>query len=235
MTFIFCPYIIKSSMDGNNKDEGDIIIPKKSNKIPVVVEEEKRELKPHPIKKASPVVPIIIISVLVLAIIGLIIFLILGNNNGNNPEDFAPDETSEGTSAEVEVLYSTPDDSEDPVGDFTNYLKEEEAKAETEEEKYDAIFRQISFNIAIEEYDKAKEILDSIDESTLGKEDLYRYLNSYAVYYEAIGENALFDEYTMKATEARNRLINEGDEPEESVEEEETVGEEEDVDDDGAE
>lgn len=229
MTFSMLSYIIKTIMDGNTQNDEDIIIPKKSNKTPVIAEIEKRELKPRPIKKASPAVPIIIISVLALAIIGLAIFLIFGNKSSYNPEDYAPDETSEGTSAEVEVLYSTPEDSEDPVGDFTNYLKEEENKAKTEEEKLDAVFRLVSFNIAIEDYDGAKEILDSIDESTLNKEDLYRYLNSYAVYYEAIGENALFDEYTMKATEARNRLINEGDEPEETVEEEE------DVDDDGAE
>lgn len=211
----------------------DIIIPKKSSKVPVVAGEssakpEKVEaseksspspdssFKPNVAQKSNVGLIIgIIAGVLLLA--GGVAFFVMNNKPKETAEEKTPEE--EGTSAEVEVTYVTPEDSTDPVGDFMNHLEEEKNKASTDEEKFEADLSKITFNIAIENYADALAGLEAFDTSTFSEEDWYRYYNTYVNYYKSRGldeENALLDEYSMKATEAFNRYVNESSESEES-------------------
>ena len=214
----------------------DIIIPKKSSKVPVVATEksgkEEKPVKPSPLETQDPssFKPnaakkshkglFIGIIITVLALGGGVTYYILNNPSSENPsEETTPEE--EGTSAEVEVLYVTPEDSEDPVGDFTAHLEEEKAKATNHEEAVEAEHSLIAFNIAIEKYDEALAGLNNFDTSEFSEEEWYRYYNTYVNYYKSRGldeENALLDEYSQKAADAFNRYVNEVDETAESTE-----------------
>ncbi len=206
----------------------DIIIPKKSSKVPVSATENpekledskvvgKSEFNPNSRKKKPNLGLIFGILAGVLILGGGITYFALNNSPSDNPSEDAPEKEETGTSAEVEVVYVTPEDSEDPVGDFTNHLEEEKSKASTDEEKFEAELSLITFNITIEKYDEALAGLNNFDTSNFSEEDWYRYYNTYVNYYKSRGldeENALLDEYSAKAADAYNRLVNEVDESE---------------------
>lgn len=215
----------------------DIIIPKKSAKVPVVATEksgkeekpitpsspvespETSSFKPNAAKKPHKGLFIGIIVAVLLIGGGVGTYYFLNKRPDDSSEETTPEE--EGTSAEVEVLYVTPEDSEDPVGDFTAHLEEEKAKATNHEEAFEAELSLIAFNIAIEKYDEALAGLNNFDTSEFSEEEWYRYYNTYVNYYKSRGldeENALLDEYSQKAADAFNRYVNEVDETAESTE-----------------
>ncbi len=196
-------------MDKDKSNQDDIIIPQKSSKTPVYDSSAKKHSADNMNSaKNKKIIPVVVGSVVLLGVLLLVIGLL--SKKENNPEDFSADTTLEGesTSPDVEVTYSTPDDSEDPVGDFTEHLEEEKASASTDEEKFDAEVRIISFNIAVEEFDKAEAGLNALAEQELTLEQTFRLYNGYVALYEANGNNEKFDEYTQKAAETRNLLIN---------------------------
>ena len=196
-------------MDKDKSNQDDIIIPQKSSKTPVYDSSAKKHSADNMNSaKNKKIIPVVVSSVVFLGVLLLVIGLL--SKKENNPEDFSADTTLEGesTSPDVEVTYSTPDDSEDPVGDFTEHLEEEKVSASTDEEKFDAEVRIISFNIAVEEFDKAEAGLNALAEQELTLEQTFRLYNGYVALYVANGNNEKFDEYTQKAAETRNLLIN---------------------------
>lgn len=123
----------------------------------------------------------------------------------------APNQTDEEGNYVPTVAYSTPADSEDPEGDYLNYLEEEKNKAKTSVEELTAILNQANFEVMTEDYDAALAILDAIDPANYpSHSELFQLYSAYARLYAetAMNQPDLFAEYSQKAEEEKQLLIN---------------------------
>ena len=93
----------------------------------------------------------------------------------------------------------TKDNSGEAFVDFQNRI--ENAADSTNEEIFDARISKIVYYVAIEKFDDAEAILVNIDKDALSADELSRYYNVYANFYEAKGDTAKADEYRALSAE----------------------------------
>ena len=188
-------------MDTNSNNE-DIIIPKKSKKVPVRTAETQNEVS----KKRTPIILIagIVIFVIVAVIITVVIVI---NNPGNNESGTETSEVDDGNKVEVKTIYATPDDSEDPDGDYKKWLEDQKEKAESDSERFDAEIRIINNEISKGNYDDALSRLDAISRDSLDDTQLFRLYNVYTRVFDGNGDTERYNEYVQLRTEKLN-IIN---------------------------
>ena len=187
-------------MDNANED---IIIPKKSNKIPHPgIETEVSTDK----KKSKLKLVLICSGVIIICLTG--IFIIISNNNSNT--EWIGDDSSEtddiGEIVEVETVYTTPEGVEDAEAAYSEWLAEQKQSADTPEAVFDADMQIITNEISQENYDKAIELLDAISRDSLDDTQLFRLYNVYTRVYEGNGDTEKYNEYVELRTEKLNFL-----------------------------
>jgi len=187
-------------MDNANED---IIIPKKSNKIPrpaieMPTPEEKK-------KNSSSIIIIVSSAVLIIGIVAILIIVSINSEkekNDNNPSE--TDDTGE--IVEVETVYTTPEGVEDAEAAYSEWLAEQKQSADTPEAVFDADMQIITNEISQENYDKAIELLDAISRDSLDDTQLFRLYNVYTRVYEGNGDTEKYNEYVELRTEKLNFL-----------------------------
>lgn len=116
----------------------------------------------------------------------------------------AKDKSSDDPESLATITYITPEDSEDPEGDYLNYLKSKTAKAKNGIDKISALVQESAQYISMNDMESARAALDGIDESSLEtNEEKYSYYNAYANLYDvdALNDPELCADYRRKAEE----------------------------------
>lgn len=185
-------------MEGNFDE--DVIVPHKSNKKPIVANTDNIDSPKQ--KRVWPYI------VAVLLIIGIIIAVIILIYQPLNPltSDIVIDQEEDKPVSTGESLYTTPSDSEDPEGDFLNYLEEKKEASKDEDSKFDSDMEIIGFQIISERYEEAETALSKYDPNTLSAQHQFQLYNVYMNLYRATENQAKFDEYNILSSDARKRI-----------------------------
>ena len=200
--FLFC--IIKTIMENstynNTNGDEDIIIPKKSKKIPVIASEVLNEQR----KKNTNRIYIICGTIVIILIILSVYILI--STSVQNKASLVEEVDDNVETEEVETVYVTPDDSSDPVGDYQKWLEDKKNTAETDEEAFDTELIIIENLITNNKLEEAKDRLDSVDREEMSHEQLFRLFNVYTLVFEANGDEEQYHTYINLRTEQMNLL-----------------------------
>ena len=178
----------------DNADD-NIIIPKKSSKTPVYAEEK---LVTENRKKPS----IVIISLIGLLFVAILLFSAIIINN--HPAEV---DTNIGETAVEETLYITPDDVEDAQAAYSEWLENQKADAETEEESFDAELIIIENMIVNNQLDDALSRTDLIGRDGLTDEQLFRLYNLYTRIFMENGNEESYNEYVDLRTKQIDILL----------------------------
>ena len=188
-----------STYNNTNGDE-DIIIPKKSKKIPVIASEVLNEQR----KKNTNRIYIICGTIVIILIILSVYILI--STSVQNKASLVEEVDDNVETEEVETVYVTPDDSSDPVGDYQKWLEDKKNTAETDEEAFDTELIIIENLITNNKLEEAKDRLDSVDREEMSHEQLFRLFNVYTLVFEANGDEEQYHTYINLRTEQMNLL-----------------------------
>lgn len=149
---------------------------------------------------------IIVVAVLAVAALGVAAFFYFKNKNaGGNNTSSGDDSTL--LDENEEILPLEPENPEEEIvqsGDEYIASQEEAINSSANpEEKFSNELNLASFYIAIEEYDKAQEIMDSFDTSSFTNEDFYRYYNIMSRLALGRGDTEKQNEYLALALQYR--------------------------------
>ncbi|MBQ3261503.1 hypothetical protein IJH29_02520 [Candidatus Saccharibacteria bacterium] len=187
-----------------NHDE-EIIVPETNQKAKTAVFE--RETRESVNKGAKHVLLILIIIALAITVVALLIILLTNRNNGTG--ESSNGDTYENAPTSAGTIYVTPTDSTDPEGDYMKWLDEQKTSAENSVDTLRATLNQASFQISLENYTEAKNILDSIDLSAhQSNTELFQYWNVYSRLYSptALDDATLYEEYSARAISYRDAI-----------------------------
>lgn len=154
-------------------------------------------------KPKKPLPPLAIVGI-ILAVIALgtgLYFLL--RSRASSEADLVP---------APEIVYTTPEGSEDPEEDYLNYLDKQKSSAKSSSEQLSLTLDAFNMKLMLKKYDEAQEILDAIDESAYSSpSELYQLYSAYARLYDtsALDNATLFAEYTAKADEQHKILTGE--------------------------
>lgn len=190
-------------MENNNSDDNmtpvnNELPPVPGNNSPVLPEQNP-SAQVSPTKKTrhnkTPVVIAIVVATALVIIAAIIIFLRVAQTppNGDGAYNEAP-----------RVVYSTPENSEDPDADYLSYLEENAKKATTNNESLNYLIDSADFYCMNGDYDKALEVLDGLSlDKYSDPVDLYKIYQAYALIYseDFLNESNLYEQYNLLAEE----------------------------------
>lgn len=171
-----------------------------NNPAPVPTPEKpKRKLDPK-------LIVIIVVAVLAVAALGVAAFFYFRNKNSGEDNVSSGDDSTLLDENE-EILPLEPENPEEEIaqsGDEYIASQEEAINSSANaEEKFSNELNLASYYIAIEEYDKAQEIMDSFDTSSFTNEDFYRYYNIMSRLALGRGDTEKQNEYLALALQYR--------------------------------
>lgn len=148
---------------------------------------------------------IIIVAVVAVAAIGVVAFFYFRNRSQENASSGDDSTILEGDTEETLPLEpENPEEEIAQTGDEYIASQEEAINSSTNpEERFSNELNLASYYIAVEEYDKAQEIMDSFDTSSFTNEDYYRYYNIMSRLALGRGDTAKQDEYLALALQYR--------------------------------
>lgn len=162
-------------------------------------EKPKRKLDPK-------LIVIIVVAVLAVAALGVAAFFYFRNKNSGEDNVSSGDDSTLLDENE-EILPLEPENPEEEIaqsGDEYIASQEEAINSSANaEEKFSNELNLASYYIAIEEYDKAQEIMDSFDTSSFTNEDFYRYYNIMSRLALGRGDTEKQNEYLALALQYR--------------------------------
>ena len=198
-------------MDSHSDVNDDIIIHKKTYKVPVIMNEQTESAT----GKKSNITRIIIIICIGLLIVSVAINLVLLSRNNSNDSGLDRNGDEEGqeektsSNVKVETLWEPDPDSDDPEADYEAWLEEKKDSAESQEESIIAELDIIGNMIVKQEYTEALTRLDAISREGLSNDLLFRLYNVYSRVYQENGDTDKYNEYVELRTEQLRYLYGE--------------------------
>ena len=141
-------------------------------------------------------------------IITLACLLVIGAGVGVYFAFFNNHATEEGEPNPLANLRTTyVSDGSTSASDINKSIDEKISSSKDDEEKFANTLAKANFNIAIEDYEAALDVLNSVDDSNLSDYEQYALYNSYATVYTGLGDASSAASYKALADAAHERDI----------------------------
>lgn len=150
-------------------------------------------------KKRPPLLFVIVAAILVVALGVAVYFLFFKKPAPAVDENGVP---------LPETVYTTPEGSEDPEGDYLEYLEKQKSTAKTPDAALSATIDEFNLKLMLEKYDEAATILAGVDENSLTDSGKYQLYSAYTRLYaaSALNDPISLAEYQSKA-ETQYKII----------------------------
>ena len=150
------------------------------------------------------ILPLIIVAVLSAGISAGITYFIMKRNS--EPSIFSTEEIPESSDVNiVSVVGTTGNETEEEV--FAQIDQKIASSTSDADENFDDIMTKVAFLFDFEKYDEVKTTLDGISLDGLSNFQLYQVYNSYARYYNLVGDSASAKSYESRAADAKAKYI----------------------------
>ena len=148
--------------------------------------------------------PVVIAVILSSGLSVTVTYLIMKDNSGSSI--FSNEEIPEESDVNIKsVIGTTGNESKE---DVLKQLDEKISSSSSDaSENFDDKMTKIAFLFDFEKYDEVKSALDGISLDNLSNYQLFQVYNSYARYYNLVGDSASAEDYKARAKDAEEKYI----------------------------
>ena len=163
-------------------------------------------VNPKKTPKSFSISTLVVVAIVSTLVASSTTYLITKNVNQEKETIFSDEEEPELSDVNVKTVTQT--DGSESTEDVIKQLDEKiNSSGSDSEESFNTTMTKIAFLFDYEQYDEAKNTLDSIPQDNLTNYELFQIYNNYKRYYEQIGDTANASLYEEKATDAEAKYI----------------------------